>query len=124
MRLFAESVDLCTSDGVVIDRVQAYLRAYLTALGVRWGGELIPEEDCQPAPWPDGELILKLPSGQTLRATITVVRAGTSCSPEGDRIGSAAVGFHQIARVEGLGPPPAECGAGAASESAYGSDGN
>ncbi|MGH3181540.1 MAG: hypothetical protein ACRD1G_18140, partial [Acidimicrobiales bacterium] len=64
MKLFAATVDLCTPDEVVVDRVQAYLRAYGTDRGVRWGGELIPEEDRQPAAWPEGDVILKLPSGQ------------------------------------------------------------
>ena len=109
MKLFAATVDLCTPDAVVIDRVQAYLRAYRTDGGVRWGGELIPEEDRQLVAWPDGDMVLRLPSGQALRATITVVRAGATSPPATGRIAQAAVGFHQMARVEGIGPPPAEC---------------
>lgn len=109
MKLFAATVDLCTPDAVFIDRVQAYLRAYRTDRGMRWGGELIPEDDRRPVAWPDGNVILRLPSGQALRATVTVVRAGATPPPTTGRIAPATVGFHQMARVEGIGPPPAEC---------------
>lgn len=109
MKLYTASADLCTPEKVVLDRVQVYLRAYRSEVGPRWGGEMIPEEDREPVSWPEGEVLLRLSSGTVLRATSSVVSAGTPAAraPSGRR--PARVGFHQMARIEGIGPPPAEC---------------
>lgn len=109
MKLYTASADLCTPEEVALDRVQVYLRAYRSGTGTRWGGEMIPEEDHEPVSWPEGEVVLRLPSGRVVRATSSVVSAGTlpASAPAGRR--PARVGFHQMARLEGIGPPPPEC---------------
>lgn len=109
MTLYTASADLCTPEEVALDRVQVYLRAYRSQTGMRWGGEMIPEEDHESVSWPEGEVILRLPSGRVLRATSSVVSAGTLAArmPSGRR--PARVRFHQMARLEGIGPPPPEC---------------
>jgi hypothetical protein len=109
MTLYTASAQLCTPEEVALDRVQVYLRAYRSQTGMRWGGEMIPEEDREPVSWPEGEVILRLLSGRVLRATSSVVSAGTLVArlPSGRR--PARVRFHQMARLEGIGPPPPEC---------------
>ena len=109
MTLYTASADLCTPEEVALDRVQVYLRAYRSQTGMRWDGEMIPEEDREPVSWPEGEVILRLPSGRVLRATSSVVSAGILAArvPSGRR--PARVGFHQMARLEGICPPPPEC---------------
>ena len=109
MTLYTASADLCTPEEVALDRVQVYLRAYRSQTSTRWGGEMIPEENREPVSWPEGEVILRLPSGRVLRVTSSVVSAGTPVArvPSGRR--PARVRFHQMARLEGIGPPPPEC---------------
>lgn len=105
MKPYTATARLCTPEETVVDRVQANLRAYRTSTGTRWGGELTPEEGREPARWPEGEVILELPGGRSVRATAVVVSVG---QPDG-AVGSGGVGFHQMARIEGIGPPPEEC---------------
>jgi hypothetical protein len=109
MKLYTASAELCTPEEVALDRVQVYLRAYRSEAGTRWGGEMIPEEDREPVSWPDGEVLLRLPSGTVLRATSSVVSAGTLAARATSGRRPARVGFHQMARIEGIGPPPPEC---------------
>jgi hypothetical protein len=110
MKLYTASADLCTPEEVTLDRVRVYLRAYRSQTSTRWGGEMIPEENREPVSWPEGEVILRLPSGGVHRATSSVVSAGTPVArvPSGRRR-PARVRFHQMARLEGIGPPPPEC---------------
>ena len=109
MKLYTAAADLCTPEEVVLDRVQVYLRAYRSQTSTRWGGEMIPEENREPVSWPEGEVILRLPSGRVLRATSSVVSAGTPVARVPSGRCPARVRFHQMARLEGIGPPPPEC---------------
>jgi hypothetical protein len=109
MTPYTAAADLCTPEEVALDRVQVYLRTYRSETGTRWGGEMIPEEDREPVSWPEGEVVLRLASGRVLRATSSVVSAGTPTAPVPSGRRPARVGFHQMARLEGIGPPPPEC---------------
>jgi hypothetical protein len=70
---------------------------------------MIPEENREPVSRPEGEVLLRLPSGTVLRATSSVISVGTLAASAISRRRPARVGFHQMARIEGIGPPPAEC---------------
>jgi hypothetical protein len=109
MKLYTASADLCTPEEVALDRVQVYLRAYRSQTSTRWGGEMIPEENREPVSWPEGEVILRLPSGRALRVTSSVVSAATLAARVPSGRCPARVRFHQMARLEGIGPPPPEC---------------